>query len=200
MPFIGLTGNFGMGKTTVLKMLKELGAYTINADRLVACLLRSPAIINKLVKILGREILTKRAGGISVNKKRIADIIFNNPKKRIRIEKTIHPEVIKTAKGIKNQITAVKPSAIVIFEIPLLFESHCENIFDGIILVYCSKKTAVGRLVKKGFSKDEITRRFSAQIPVSMKKASADFLINNNTTLKNLKLRVHAVSKKLGIK
>ncbi|MBI5195564.1 MAG: dephospho-CoA kinase [Nitrospirae bacterium] len=200
MPFIGLTGNFGMGKTTVLKMFKNLGAYTINADRLVSGLLRKPAIINKLVKIFGREILTKRAGKTSLNKKHIAGIIFNNPKKRILIEKTIHPEVIKTAKGIKNEITAAKPSSTVIFEIPLLFESHCENIFDGIIVVYCSKKTAVRRLLKKGFSKDEIVKRFCAQIPVSRKKTSADFLINNNSTHNDLRLRVHAVSKKLKIK
>ncbi len=200
MQFIGLTGNFGMGKTTVLKMFNNLGAYTINADRLVSGLLRKPAIINKLVKILGREILTKRAGKTSLNKKRIAGIIFNNPKKRILIEKTIHPEVIKTAKSIKNEITAAKPLSIVIFEIPLLFESHCEKIFDGIIVVYCSKETAVRRLLEKGFLKDEITKRFRAQIPVSRKKTSADFLINNNSTLTDLRLRVHAVSKKLKIK
>ena len=200
MPFIGLTGNFGMGKSTVLKMFKNTGAYTINADRLVSGLLKKPALINKLVKILGREILTKKAGKTSLNKKRIAGIIFNNPPKRILIEKTIHPEVIKTAKGIKNKITAAKPLSTVIFEIPLLFESHCEDIFDGIIVVYSSKKTTVRRLLKKGFSIDEITKRSRAQIPISRKKTSADFLINNNSTLNDLRLRVHAVSKKLKIK
>lgn len=200
MPFIGLTGNFGMGKSTVLKMFKNMGAYTISADRLVSGLLRKPVIITALVKILGREILTKRGGKTSLNKKRIAGIIFNNPPKRILIEKTIHPEVIKTAKGIKNKITAANPSSTVIFEIPLLFESHCEDIFDGIIVVYSSKKTAVSRLLKKGFSIDDITKRSRAQIPISRKKTSADFLINNNSTLTDLRLRVHAVSKKLKIK
>ncbi|HDK16961.1 MAG TPA: dephospho-CoA kinase, partial [Nitrospirae bacterium] len=83
MPFIGLTGGLGAGKTTVLGFFKRSGAHTINADKLVHESLKNPAIIKKLARLLGRDILIKKASKVSVNKKRIAEIIFNDPQKRM---------------------------------------------------------------------------------------------------------------------
>lgn len=203
MPFIGLTGNFGMGKSTVLSLFKELGAYTINADATVSDILKRPLIINKLSRLLGKEVLTKKSGKISINKKAMADIIFNNPKKRILIEKIIHPEVIKSVKKVKTKIMRKNPSAIIIFEVPLLFESGYKGIFDKIVVVYCKRETAIQRLLKRGFSRKDILKRMQAQMPISKKKASADFLINNNFNIDNTKKQVreifakHLVDKKI---
>lgn len=186
-----------MGKTTVLNIFKNLGAHTINADELVSELLKNPVIINKLLRTLGKKILIRRGGKVSMNKKRIADIIFNNAQKRILTEKIIHAEVIKAAIRLKTKITGKNPAAIIVFEVPLLFESHYEKIFDKIIVIYCNKATATRRLVAKGFFKKEVIKRLRAQMPISRKKTSADFLINNNSTIDALQSRVHAIFKKL---
>ena len=197
MPFIGLTGGLGTGKTTVLKLFKNSGAYTIDADKLVHEILKKPSTIKKIAAVIGKDILIESAAKTFINKKRMADIIFNNPQKRRAVEKIIHPEVIKTAKDIKTKILAKKSDAIIVFEVPLLLEAGYEKIFDKIIVVYSSKANAVERLRKRGLSKEQALKRMNSQMPISRKKAYADFLINNNSNINALKPWVQAIIKKL---
>ncbi len=197
MPFIGLTGSLGTGKTTVNKLFKNSGAYTIDADKLVHQILKKPSTIKKLAAILGKGILIKRASETFINKKHMADIIFNDSQKRRAVEKIIHPEVIKTAKDIKTKILAKKSDAIIVFEVPLLLEAGYEKIFDKIIVVYCSKARAIERLEKRGLSKKEAIKRMNSQMPISRKKAYADFLINNNLTIAKLRQQTQIILKKL---
>jgi dephospho-CoA kinase len=196
MPFIGLTGNLGAGKTTVLRLFKNSGAYTINADKLVHEILKKPSTIKKLSAILGKDILTKKVSKVSINKKYMADIIFDDAQKRKTVEKLIHPEVIKTAKDIKKKILSKKPGAVIVFEIPLLFEAGYRKIFDKVIVVYCNKAKAIERLEKCGLSRKQVLKRMHAQMPVSKKKALADFLINNNFDIDNTKKQVKKIFEK----
>lgn len=197
MPFIGLTGGLGTGKTTVLKLFKSSGAYTIDADKLVHQILKKPSTIKKLAAIIGKGILIERAAKTFINKKRMADIIFNDSQKRRAVEKIIHPDVIKTAEDIKTKILAKKGDAIIVFEVPLLLEAGYEKIFDKIIVVYCSKAKAVERLRKRGLSKEQALKRMNSQMPISRKKAYADFLINNNLSISNTKSQVKEIFKKI---
>ena len=197
MPFIGLTGGLGTGKTTVLKLFKNSGAYTIDADKLVHQILKKPSTIKKLAAIIGKGILIERAAKTFINKKRMADIIFNDVQKRKSVEKLIHPEVMKAAKDFKIKILAKKSDAIIVFEVPLLLEAGYEKIFDKIIVVYCSKAKAVERLRKRGLSKEQALKRMRAQMPISRKKAYADFLINNNFDIAKLRQQTQIILKKL---
>lgn len=204
MPFIGLTGGLGMGKTTVLRFFKKSGAYIINADTVVHELLKNRSIIKKLTILLGKDVLIKKsltavrqASRVSINKELMADIIFDNPQKRKAVEKIFHPEVIKTAKKIKKEILNKNRYAIIVFEVPLLFEKGYGNIFDKIIVVYCSKAKAIKRLMQKGFSKEQAIRRMRVQMPISRKKTSADFLINNNLDISCTKSQVEVIFNKL---
>lgn len=197
MLFIALTGGLGTGKTTVLRIFKNLGVHTIDADKLVQEILKKSSIIKKLSAVLGKDILIKKASKVLINKKRMADIIFNNPQKRRYVEKVIHPEVIKSAEDIKVKILTKEPDAIIIFEVPLLFEAGYRKIFDKVIVVYCNRTTAINRLRKRGLSEEQILKRMRAQIPISQKKASADFLIDNNSAIDNIKPQVQVILKKL---
>ena len=98
MPKIGLTGNFGMGKTTVLGMFKNMGAYTVNIDDLVHDILKKQSVVKKIVQTCGDDILTNNSGKLSIDKKRTAQAIFNNIEKRKAVEQIIHPEVLNTFK------------------------------------------------------------------------------------------------------
>ena len=197
MPFIGLTGGLGTGKTTVLKLFKNSGAYTIDADKLVHQILKKPSTIKKLAAIIGKGILIERAAKTFINKKRMADIIFNDVQKRKSVEKLIHPEVMKAAKDFKIKILAKKSDAIIVFEVPLLLEAGYEKIFDKIIVVYCSKEIAVNRVLRHGLSRKQALQRMRAQLPISRKKAYADFLINNNLSISNTKSQVKEIFKKI---
>lgn len=190
MPTIGLTGGFGTGKSTVLKLFKKLGAYTVDSDKLVAEILKKPVTINKLIKILGKKVTGRRGGKVYLFKKRVADIIFSDHKKRIAVEKIIHPEVLKEIKAITKKIYAEDRSATIVIEVPLLFESGFDKYFDKTVVVYCKNETAISRLIKKGFAKEESMRRIKAQMPISKKKESADYLINNNGRIEGLEIKI----------
>ncbi len=197
MPTVGLTGNMGMGKTTVLLLFAKLGAYTFNSDDYVHNVLKKPKIVKKIANTIGKNILVKGSKNISINKKHVADIIFNVPRKRKAIEKIIHPEVLKAMKLTKSKILRKEASATIIYEVPLLFEAGYEKNFDKIVVVYCNQNTAINRLTKKGFSKDAANKRIRAQMPISKKKKLADFLINNNDDIKKTEKQVKLIYNKL---
>ncbi len=197
MSTIGLTGNFGMGKTTVLRLFRRSGAFTYDVDEFVHNILKKPAIIKKAADILGEDVLTKKQANISIDKKRAADIIFHMPEKRKAIEKIIHPEVMKAVKLAESETLKRKPSAIIIFEVPLLFEAGYESDFDRIVVVHCRRNTALTRLAKKGFSKDEALRRIRTQMSITAKKEMADFVIDNNDDMKKTELQVKRIFKSL---
>ncbi len=190
MPSIGLTGGFGMGKSTVLRLFGKLGAETVDADEIVHYILQRPEIIKKTVSLLGASILKKGAKAVSLDKIRVADIIFNNPDKRISIEKIIHPKVMREIKTLMKDKLSKNPSLMIIFEIPLLFEAGYERNFDKVIVVFCKRDVAIRRLLKKGFSKEDALKRMRAQMPVARKKASADFVIDNNDGIKKTEAQV----------
>ncbi|MEK7271853.1 MAG: dephospho-CoA kinase, partial [Nitrospirota bacterium] len=167
------------------------------ADKLVHQILKKPSTIKKLAAIIGKGILIERAAKTFINKKRMADIIFNDVQKRKSVEKLIHPEVMKAAKDFKTKILAKKSDAIIVFEVPLLLEAGYEKIFDKIIVVYCSKEIAVNRVLRHGLSRKQALQRMRAQLPISRKKAAADFLINNNLSISNTKSQVKEIFKKI---
>ena len=197
MPTIGLTGNFGTGKTTVLKMFGSMGAHTFNVDSFVHSILERPAIIKSLARVIGNSVLSKRSSKPSLNKKHIADMIFNDHAKRKSVEKIIHPEVLKLLKQAETKVLKKEQGAVIVFEVPLLFEAGYEKHFDKIVVVYSNRVNAVKRLAGKGFSKNEAISRMRAQIPVSVKLKLSDYSINNNYGLQRTKKRVRRIFSEL---
>jgi dephospho-CoA kinase len=197
MPTIGLTGNFGMGKTTVLGLFKKLGAHTFNIDDFVHKILHKDTIIRKISRLLGDKVLMKTSYGTSLNKKKVASIIFSDPDKRKAIEKIIHPGVLKEIKAIKSNILKEDPDALMLFEVPLLFEAGYENHFDKTIVVHSKRQTAINRLTEKGFTKDDILKRFRSQMPIYRKKDLADFIVENNGDIKVTTGRVKKIFREL---
>lgn len=199
MPIIGLTGNFGMGKSTALRLFSKLGAFTFSADEFVHTILENPGIIRKITKILGMDILTVSAGNISINKRRVADIIFSDPHKRKAVEKVLHPKVLKLIMQTASDIQNREPSAIIIFEVPLLLEAGYTRHFNKTIVVYCKRDTAIARLTRKGFSRNEVLKRMRSQMPIAEKKKHADFLIDNNNGTRNTGLQVKKIFQEMSM-
>jgi len=193
MPTIGLTGNFGMGKSTVLKMFGKIGVYTFSIDSFVHSILDKPAMIKRIVKVLGKSVLLKSSSKLSLNNKRVASMIFNDPEKRSAVEKIIHPEVLRLLKQDESKILKKEPGAVIVFEVPLLYEAGYEKHFDKIVVVYSNRENALKRLAEKGFSRDEAISRMKAQMPVNAKLKHSDYSINNNYTLERTEKRVKRI-------
>ncbi len=186
-----------MGKSTVLKLFNRLGALTYNVDDFVHHMLADTKTIKRIARVLGSGVLLETSKDISLDKKRIADIIFDDPLKRKAVEKIIHPGVLKEIKATNSKILRKDPAALIIFEVPLLFEAGYGNFFDQTIVVHCKRDTAIDRLVRKGFSREDAVKRIRSQMPITEKKKLADILIDNNDGIKKTETRVKIIYDRL---
>ncbi len=181
----GLTGNFGTGKSEVLKIFSSLGAVTVDSDEIVRSLYENKEIQGEVLDILGGGIM--RNGRI--DKKSISHIIFNNKELKTKLEALLHGYVFSEI----EELISKNRDKIVVAEIPLLYESGKENSVDVAIVTYCDEKTIYDRLRKKGFEEDEIRKRLSAQIPSDEKKKRADYVINTDMDLIDIKAAVQRI-------
>ena len=188
MLIVGLTGNYGMGKSTVLAMFENLGATTIDADLIVHSLLLEKDIQEKIRKLLGESVLDKDG---RINRHQVAEMIFTNTEQRKALEKIIHPRVFEEIDLFLNNVDGKKKVAVI--SVPLLFEGNYEKRFNRIITVFAEEETAVKRLALRGISKDDALLRLKAQLPVAEKVKRSDFVIDNNGSLEDTMLRVRDI-------
>ena len=157
---IGITGSFGSGKTTVAKMFKQFDYEIINVDKLYRNIYeKNKPLKNKLKKEFG-----------TLNREKIKKIVFDNSDKLKKLNNITHPIILKALKQEINKINKNKSfkklkNNKIIVDIPLLFESKSEKLFDKIIVVICSKKVQFSRVLnKKKHSKKEIEQIIKSQL------------------------------------
>ncbi|KJU85296.1 dephospho-CoA kinase [Candidatus Magnetobacterium bavaricum] len=188
---IGLTGNFGTGKSTVLGLFRALGAVTVSADEIVHRLLGLDAIKETLVGVAG-DILAQDG---SIDKRKMAGVVFSDAGVRVRVEGIIHPHVMREIKQLHQR----SGGSIVVAEIPLLFEGGFERDVDVTITVTSTPEAINQRLIQKGYSQEEAQRRLAAQMSDSKKVQVSNYVIDNSSTLDVLQRQVEAVFDKLTV-
>lgn len=185
---VGLTGGYGSGKSTVLKIFKKLGARTIDVDVWVKEAWRSGSpVYFKLVRLAKAQGLLDKKG--KVDFKAAARQAFQNSAFRKRLEKTIHPWIFK-----KISLAKTREKGILIIEIPLLFETGFNKKTDFVITVDASPVKSITRLKKNsGLSSREWKARAKAQWPLKRKVNKSDFVIRNNGTLSETRRQVRII-------
>lgn len=187
---VGITGILGSGKTTVSEIIRKMGFEVISCDKIVNDLLKKKRIINEFKKILGNEVLINGR----INKEKVREIIFNDTSKKREIENLLHPIVFKK---IKEKILDIKKKGGIIFiEIPLLFETRSERLFNKIIVVSAPLKEIKKRLIGK-YSAEEIEKIWKSQLPLSYKKKRADYVLNNSGLISKTNKEVKNIIKDL---
>ncbi len=189
---IGLTGNYGMGKSFVLSVFKELGAIVLDSDEIVSNLLEDKQIILKIKKILGDRV--EKPDG-TLDKLEIAKVIFENNVLREKLEVLLHPMVFDNIQNNLNKISGKEK--LIIVEVPLLFEGGYQDRFEKTITVFTTRDTALERLTKAGVSRSDALKRLKAQLPIQIKKKNADFLIDNNGPKQRTRIQVERIYHKL---
>ncbi len=188
----GLTGNFGMGKSYVLSLFGDLGAVTLDTDRIVARLLEEEGVIREIGKLFGADAISPDG---TVDKKTVARKVFGDEASRRKLEALLHPlvfvEIDRFTECIKDD------NRIVIIEVPLLFEGKHRERFRKVITVCTPEETAVDRLVRSGFSREEARARLKTQIPIETKKARADYIVDNSGTKEETKGQVEKIYRSL---
>jgi dephospho-CoA kinase len=192
MLVVALTGNYGMGKSSVAALFAECGAYTLDSDAIVADLLKNKAIVERIRVLLGPEVLHPDR---RLNKVAVADIIFYDQTARKKIENLLHPLVFQ---AVEASIKKLKTNnRIVIVEVPLLFEGGFQERFDRTITVYTNQKTSLARLKKSGVSRKDALARLHAQMDIREKKRLADCVIDNNGTKYQVRAQVKRIYRAL---
>jgi dephospho-CoA kinase len=178
MPVIGLTGGLASGKSLITDYLKTKGIHVIDADQLARKVVqKGQACLEEIVQIFGQKILHQDG---SLNRKMLGHLVFDSPEKRKRLEAIVHPRVYQAAWKEIHIIQEQNPDVLIIFSVPLLFETGHDKEVDKVIVVYADASTQLDRLQKRnGFTQAEARKRMSAQMSMEEKKKAADFLIDN---------------------
>lgn len=186
-----LTGNIGMGKSTVLKLFEELGAATINADHVVSELLQNPQVIEKVKTILGPGVINPLSG--TLDRPKIASIIFSDDARRKEYEAFIHPMVFEQ---IHRSLAGVSQEVAVV-EVPLLFETGKQKEFDASITVYADVSIAIDRAEQSGMTRAEAAERMMVQMPIAEKVRQSTYTVDNNEGMDRTRSQVRQIYRAL---
>lgn len=195
MKKLAVTGEMGAGKSTACQFFKDLGAYVMNADEIVHSLLSLETDVGKkVVALLGDEIVVKG----KIDRKQVADVVFNNFSLLEKLEKLLHPEVQKEIDAEYEKLCrSKKKHPLFVVEIPLLYEGNLEKHYDFILLVIAKEYIAKKRFEEKGFSSLEYENRKNRLLPRQEKIKKSHFIIENNSNLDSFRQKINKIYSEL---
>jgi dephospho-CoA kinase len=184
---IGLTGNIGVGKSAALAVLRELGAYVIDADKVGhEVMTAGQPTCKKVAAAFGPDVVAATGG---IDRAKLAAIVFADRAQLARLEAIVHPAVRQV---ILDAIAASSAPVVVIEAIKLL-ESPLRSLCHEIWVITAPEKVQLARLIRqRGMSEAEARGRMAAQSSQAVKVAQADVVIANDSDLLTLKSRLTA--------
>lgn len=184
---VALTGGIGSGKSAAGDFFEDLGAVVVDADQLSRDVIeRGTDGFDELVATFGDEILTN---GI-LDRSKLGQIVFADPKARKTLEEIIHPRVAEAFGEIVEESPA---DAVIVYQIPILVETKGQDRFDYIITVEATLENRTARLKNRGLKGYEIEARLKAQASDAERAAIADAVFNNDGDLDQLLRQVENI-------
>ena len=195
MKVIGLTGGIATGKSIVASMLRELGAKVIDADELAREIVQpGREAWKEIVGAFGSEILRQDK---TIDREKLRNKIFQDEAARKNLETITHPRIRALAQARIQQL-ATEEADLIVYEAPLLFENQVHLWLRPVILVACDLEIQKRRLRERdGLDEEEIQRHLKAQMPLQEKRQLADFIIENNGDIEDLRRQVRQVWQKI---
>ena len=187
-PFIGLTGGIGAGKSEALRALERLGAATLSTDAVTHELLATDEVRDILVAELGPEV----APDGQIDRGAVASRVFGDDEKRKWLESVLWPRVGQRVAEFRAT-TEDRRAAIV--EVPLLFESGMESVFDKTIAVVADEEVRAERAAARGH--ELVEARAARQLSQDEKAQKADFVVRNDGTVDELEFKLSELLEKL---
>jgi len=185
---IGITGNFGTGKTTVAHMLVELSAALINADELGHEVLQPDSqVYNEIVAAFGKSILKSNR---EIDRKKLGKLVFADASALNRLNQIMHPRIYEIAKQ-KIEEYRQAGAKVVVLEAALFIEAGWQPLVDQLWVVTAPEAT-IGRRLKssRGLSEEQVLARLRAQMPQKEKAKQADVVIDTDCSIDELRARV----------
>ncbi len=193
---VGVTGGMGSGKSTVSGIMSREGGHVIDADQICRDLVEpgQPAW-KEVLELFGPDIIYPDQ---SLDRSKIAGIIFKDSLKKAQLEEILHPRVFEEEQREFEALSRKNPESVVILDAALLIESENYRKVNKVVVVSCAEELQIERIVAQGrFQKDDAIRRIRLQMPLEEKKSKADYIVENNSTKENLDRQVVALFNKL---
>jgi dephospho-CoA kinase len=188
VPFVGLTGGLGAGKSTALQALERLGAATLSTDAVVHELYRTGAVRDLVVARWGPDVAP---GGV-VDRATIARHVFASADERAWLEGELWPRVRERVAAWREEIAAREPPPLAaVVETPLMFEAGMDAIYDATIAVVAGEQVRLERAAGRGHV--ATGERAARQLPQEEKARRATFVIDNSATLDDLERQLSDV-------
>ncbi len=192
---VGLTGGIATGKSTVMQLFREMGFLTVDTDTLANEATRAgQKAFDKIVNLFGKEILDKNG---ELDKKKLRDLILKDEDAKKQLEAIVHPHVFRK---LDRLLTRLGKSGIdtVIVEVPLLFEAGWEKLFDIVILVTADREIQLNRLLSRTPEAKKVASKWiEVQSSTDEKVAASDIVIDNSSSLEELRAKIREISSRL---
>ncbi len=188
VPFVGLTGGIAAGKSAALAALEELGAATLSSDAIVHDLLEGEEMREALIQRYGAAV----APGGRVDRAKLGQMAFADPEERTWLERELWPKVgERVAQWYADLVERDPAPRAAVVEVPLLFESGMERIFDSTVAVVAREEVRAERAGARGHA--AVEERTSRQLGQDEKSARADFIARNDGSLAELREALSAL-------
>jgi len=196
MLIVGLTGGIASGKSLVTRVLRELGAHVIDADKIVHDLLASGEAANReVIEHFGPEI---RLPDGSIDRRKLGDIVFTDPDKRAWLNHCLHPRVFDVYHAQAKHIASRDPYAVVVLDAALLIETGYHRNVDKVLVVYADRADQIKRLRERDrFTEEQALARIDSQLPLEEKKRYADHVIDNRGSREETEKQVREIFERL---
>ena len=190
--YIGLSGGIGSGKSTVAKILADLGAVVIDADAIAKEVLEPGQVgYENVIHIFGEEVLDSSG---NIDRKKLAELVFQDASKLSQLEAIVHPAVVARVGQIRESLPE---TSNVVYDTPLLVERQLQDQFDKVLIVRADIDIRKQRLVSRGLEMGDIEARLTNQVSDEQRSAVANFVIVNNGSLQELRDAVTKVWQQL---
>jgi dephospho-CoA kinase len=188
---VGLTGGIGAGKTAVADMFESFGAFAIDTDALAReAVGRNTPALAEIARAWPGVVQNGR-----LNRPALAEIVFGDSSARERLNAIVHPRVRELAARSER---SARPGQLVVHVVPLLFETDYAQLVDKTVLVVAPETQRLARIVARdGGDEAHARARIDAQIPPDRARARADYVIENDGSLEDLRARARAVYDRL---
>jgi dephospho-CoA kinase len=189
MTRVGLTGGVASGKSTVAAMLAELGAVVVDAD-LGAREVVAPGqpALEEIVAAFGPGVLQPDG---SLDRQRLADLVFDDAEARARLNDITHPRV-RAWMAERMRAAAAAGAEVVVLDIPLLYESGLTEGLDAVVVAYAPVEVQFRRAVDRGMEGADVRARIKAQLPIDQKRALATLVVDNSGSREQTRAAVEA--------
>ena len=192
MLIVGLTGGIASGKSLVARLFKDLGAHLIDADKIVHELLEpEQRAWEEVLAYFGADVQSPNK---SIDRRKLGEIVFTDPKKRAWLNQCLHPKVFEAFTMQVKHLSMRQPDAVVVLDAALLIETGYHKKVDKVVVVYTDEEQQLKRLMERDqFTHEQAMARIRSQMPLSEKRLHADYVIDNTGTRQDTERQARAI-------